>query len=80
MPDNSDKTPNSKRAVTKPLIITLSLIVALVFMTAFKGIYVNLHNAYSYRNLYNPVPDLLFAAIGSILFGFVLGYLFKSKR
>jgi NhaP-type Na+/H+ or K+/H+ antiporter len=64
----------------KLLSITVCLVIALVFMSAFKSIYVNLHNAYSYRNLYNPIPDILFAAFGSILLGFVLGYLFKSKR
>jgi len=80
MPLNNAKPPKDKKTMKKPLLIILGLAVALVFMSAFKGIYVNLHNAYSYRNLYNPVPDILSAAFGSILLGFVLGYLVKSKR
>lgn len=79
MTDNTDKAHKNK-IIVKKLLLILSLVVALVLMTAFKAIYVNLNNAYSYRDLYNPVPDILFASCGSILLGFVLGYLFKSKR
>jgi hypothetical protein len=79
MTDKTDKEPKNKRTV-KNLVLILSLLVALVLMTAFKAIYVNLHNAYAYRDLYSPITDILFAAIGSILFGFVLGYIFKSKK
>jgi hypothetical protein len=64
----------------KTLATLLGLAIALIFMSSFKGIYVNLHNAYSYRNLYNPVPDIACAAFGSILLGLILGYWLKSKR
>lgn len=74
---NNNPVLNNRKTAKKILIILL-LMVSLIFMTALKSIYVNLHNAYSYHNLYNPVPDLLFATTGSILFGFMPGYLFKS--
>lgn len=76
MVKKTDPTKISSRK--QSLILFLGLVVALICLSTFKGIYVNLNNAYG--DVYNPTLDLIISAFGGILLGFILGYWFKSKR
>lgn len=60
------------------IVLILGILVALICLSALKGLYVNLHNAYS--DVYNPLPDLLISVFGGVLLGLILGYWFKIKR
>jgi hypothetical protein len=72
---------DNHRTLKRLLFGGLCLIVLYIFLGSFKVIYVNLQNTDAAKlNLYNPISDLLTAAISSILLGFVLGYWLKSKR
>ncbi len=68
------KSSNSKTF----LIGTLFFLSFFIVLGSFKGIYVNLNNAYGHG--YNATLDILTCAGVSILYGFLLGYWIRGKR